>query len=238
MDPIGQAIYNYYFFHDHAKLMVESNYTDEEEIDPAYFFRTIENMPLVEKKALGQSVGKILDIGAGAGCHSLELQKNGFEVISLEKSEKAAEVMIARGVKNVLVEDIYNFRNEKFDTILLLMNGAGIAGNIAGMKNLLRHLKPMLNMQGQILMDSADINYLFFEDDGSYWIDISSEGYYGEMIYTVKYKNEHSTTFPWLYVDFSTLKRIAAEIGFNSELIEEGEEQSYLAKLTISNILY
>lgn len=238
MDPIGQAIYNYYFFYDHEKLMVESNYTDEEEIDPAYFFRTLENMPLIEKKALGLCVGKILDIGAGAGCHSLELQKNGFEVISLEKSEKAAEVMKARGVKNVLVEDIYNFRNEKFDTILLLMNGAGIAGNIAGMKKLLRHLKPMLNTQGQILMDSADINYLFFEDDGSYWIDISSEGYYGEMIYTVKYKNEHSTTFPWLYVDFSTLKRIAAEIGFNSELIEEGEEQSYLAKLTISNILY
>lgn len=236
MDPIGKAIYHYYFNQDIEKLSVESNYTEGEEIDPAYFFRRFDEMPEIEKTALRLCRGKVLDVGAGAGCHSLELFNRGFSVVSIEKSELAAEVLKQRGACQVFVGDIYRYTDNQFDTILLLMNGAGIAGTLKGMKKLLKHLKNLLKPDGQILLDSADIRYLFYEEDGSYWIDITNIGYYGEMIYTVTYKNSITSIFPWLYIDFERLKKTASGQGLHTELIARGEDDTYLVRLTKSNI--
>jgi len=236
MDPIGQAIYHYYFHQDTEKLSVESNYTEGEEIDPAYFFRSFDEMPEIEKTALRLCRGKVLDVGAGAGCHSLELHNRGFSVVSIEKSELAAAVLKHRGAYQVVMGDIYKYSGNQFDTILMLMNGAGIAGTIKGMKMLLKHLKNLLKPEGQILLDSADIRYLFYEEDGSYWIDIANIGYYGEMTYTITYKNSITTTFPWLYIDFERLKKMALGQGLHTELIVRGEDDAYLVRLTKSNV--
>ncbi len=232
MDPIGQAIHNYYFNSDKEFLNVDSNYTEDEEIDPARFFREFDEMPDLEKTALDLCRGKILDVGAGAGCHALELQTRGFDVTALEKSEMAVDVMLQRGVLKVLHEDICRFKSDNYDTILLLMNGAGIAGTIGGLKKLLNHLKSLLSQGGQILLDSTDISYLFEEEDGSVWIDLASGDYYGEMTYTVTYKKNIVATFPWLFIDFDTLSDIAAECDFSCELVEEGADNDFLAKLS------
>ena len=234
MDTIGQAIYNYHFNKVKDVISVESNYTEDEEINPAHFFRVWEDMPEVEQKALGLCRGKVLDIGAGAGCHALELQKMGLEVVAFEKSELASQVMRDRGVENIVVKDIFCFSEKPFDTILLLMNGIGIAGTISGLKELLKHLKSILAPGGQILLDSTDIRYLFEEDDGSVWYDLAAENYYGEMTYTVNYLDTNISTFPWLFVDFETLLQIATEEGFNIELITESEENQFLTRLTIN----
>lgn len=234
MDTIGQAIYNYYFNKVTEVISVESNYTEDEEINPAHFFRVWQDMPEIEQKALGLCRGKVLDVGAGAGCHSLELQKMGMEVIALEKSELASQVMRDRGVENIVAKDIFCFTEKPFDTILLLMNGVGIAGTISGLKELLKHLKLILATEGQILLDSADISYLFEEEDGSVWMDLAKENYYGEMTYTVNYLKQYNSTFPWLFIDIETLLQIATEEGFKMELIAEGEENQFLARLTIN----
>jgi SAM-dependent methyltransferase len=234
MDAIGQAIYNYYFNNVKDVISVVSNYTEDEEINPAHFFRVWEDMPVVEKKAIELCRGKVLDIGAGAGCHALELQKMGLEVVALEKSELASQVMQDRGIENIVVKDILCFSGKPFDTILLLMNGIGIAGTITGLKELLEHLKSILAPCGQILFDSTDIRYLFQEDDGSVWYDLAAENYYGEMTYTVNYLDTNISTFPWLFVDFETLLQIATEEGFNIELITESEENQFLTRLTIN----
>jgi SAM-dependent methyltransferase len=233
MDTIGQAIYNYYFNNDKEIISVESNYTEDEEINPAHFFRVWEEMPEIEQKALALCRGKVLDIGAGAGCHTLELQKNGLEVVALEKSELASQVMRDRGVINIVVKDIFHFYEKPFDTILLLMNGIGIAGSLSGLKKLLKHLKSILAPGGQIILDSTDISYLFEEEDGSVWFDLTNENYYGEMTYTVNYLDNNTSTFPWLFVDFETLLQIATEEGYKVELIDEGDDNQYLARLTI-----
>jgi SAM-dependent methyltransferase len=234
MDTIGQAIYNYYFNKITDVISVESNYTEDEEINPAHFFRSWEDMPEIEQKAINFCRGKVLDIGAGAGCHALELQRMGLEVVALEKSELASQVMHAMGVENIVVKDIFFFSEKPFDTILLLMNGIGIAGTISRLKELLKHLKSILAPGGQILLDSTDISYLFEEEDGSVWFDLTNENYYGEMTYTVNYLNNYNSTFPWLFIDFETLLQMATEEGFKSELIAEGEENQFLARLTIN----
>jgi precorrin-6B methylase 2 len=229
-DPFGEAIHDYFEKGKAPALIVNSNYTEGEKIAASHFFRTENEMPHIELTALKNCRGKILDIGAAAGCHTIILQKKGFNVTALEKSEKAAEVMRKRGIQKVLCSDIHSYTESKFDTILLLMNGAGIGETLAGLEKLLVHLKSLLNEKGQILIDSTDIKYLFEEEDGSVWIDLANDAYYGEMEYEVKYKKSVSK-FKWLFVDFIMLKKVAKRAGLDCVLIESGLNHDYLAKI-------
>ena len=231
-DPFGEAIHDYFEKGKAPDLIVNSNYTEGEEIAASWFFRTEKEMPVIERTALKRCNGKVLDIGAAAGCHSIILQKKGFSVTALEKSEKAVEVMKNRGIQKVLCSDIYTFSENKFDTILLLMNGAGIGETLAGLEKLFIHLKTLLTKKGQILIDSTDIKYLFEEEDGSLWIDLANEAYYGEMEYEVKYKKTVSK-FKWLFVDFQNLKKVAVKAGIECVLIENGKNHDFLALLKL-----
>lgn len=231
-DPFGAAINDFWEKGKAPGISVDSNYTEGEEIPPSYFFRTEKEMPEIEKKALRLCKGRVLDIGAAAGCHSLVLQKKGYNVTALEKSGLAASVLKKRGIQKVVCTDIYDFEGQQFDTILLLMNGTGIGETVAGMQNLLLHLKTLLAQNGQILIDSSDIKYLFREDDGSQWVDLANPDYYGEMTYKVRYKDAE-TTFKWLFVDFETLEKTAKKAGFQCSLAAKGDHFDYLAKLTL-----
>jgi len=143
-DPFGEAIHDYIEKGKAPDLLVNSNYTEDENIPVSYLFRTKKEMPELELAALENCRGKILDIGAAAGCHSIILQEKGFDITALEKSEKACEVLIKRNVSKVVCADIFNYSETKFDTLLLLMNGAGIGETLAGFHKLLIHLKKIL----------------------------------------------------------------------------------------------
>ena len=234
-DTIGKAIYDYQFNKPTQNILINSNLTEGEDISPSYFFRAKDEMPLIETFALNRCNGHILDVGAGAGAHSILLQKQGFEVTALEQSSLSCEVLKARGIINVENCDIYNYTTQQFDTILLLMNGVGIAGDLSGLHELLKTLKKLLKPDGQVLLDSSDIKYLFEEDDQSYWIDIASDNYYGEMVYQATYKNETSNPFKWLFVDFDNLSDIASKCAFKCEKLVDGDHFDYLAKLSINN---
>lgn len=187
-------------------------------------------MPKLEQKALELSKGKILDVGCGAGSHSLYLQENNFDVTSIDISANAIEACQLRGLKNARVQNILDLENDKYDTILLLMNGTGIFGTLQQTSNYLQKLKSLLAPNGQILIDSSDIIYMFDEDeDGSKWIP--GEGYYGELTFTISYKNQTEEAFPWLYLDYNTLQNAAHANGLQCELIQEGDHFDYLARL-------
>ncbi|MDB4582549.1 SAM-dependent methyltransferase [Draconibacterium sp.] len=229
-DPFGEAIRDYLKKGKAPDILVNTNYTSDEHIHVSYLFRNESQMPLLEKTALKLCRGKILDIGAAAGCHSLVLQKKGYNVTALEISELAVESLKKRGIQKVIHDDVYSFSDQKYDTLLLLMNGTGIGGTIEGFKKLLLHLKGLLDKNGQILIDSSDIKYMFNEDDGSMWVDLNNPNYYGEMQYEVSYKKTTSG-FNWLFVDFETLEKIAKEADLTCKLLQEGEHFNYLAQL-------
>ncbi len=234
-DPIGQAIADYFNFGDAPNIIVHTSYTENEILSPSYFFRTVNEMPELEKKALSLCRGKVLDIGAGAGCHSLVLQNKGFDVTAVEKSELSANVMKKRGIKNVVCSDIFSFKESGFDTILLLMNGAGIGGSLNGLTKLLEHLKKILTAGGRIITDSSDISYLFSEDDGSIWIDLAKDSYYGEIEYEIIYK-KLKDKFSWLFTDFETLSETAIKSDLDCKLIMEGNHYDFLAKLKKADV--
>ena len=232
-DLFGKAILDFQTNNSPEDIVTETNISEADEMEVAYLFRSFDQMPKLEQEALQLSKGKILDIGCGAGSHSLHLQENNFDVTAIDISENAIKACQLRGLKNAKVQNLLDIENEKFDTILLLMNGTGIFGTLNETSKYLQKLKSLLNPNGQILIDSSDIIYMFDEDDdGSYLVPTNQ--YYGELTFTISYKNETETAFPWLYLDYNTLQNVAHANGFNCELVIEGKHFDYLAKLTIS----
>lgn len=231
-DPMGRAVYDFHFNSINQPIVVHSDDFDDDTIDTEYLFRNYKKMPALEKKAMSLCKGKVLDVGACAGAHSVYLQEKGFDVTALETSALCCEVLKNRNIRNVIQQDIFNFSNQKFDTILLLMNGTGIAGTLDGLDVLLHHLKSLLNPEGQILIDSSDLIYLFEQEDGSAMIDISADKYYGELMFQTEYKNWTSQPFPWLYVDQNNLENSIEKNQLKLNKVFRGEHFDYLAQIT------
>ncbi|OFX61166.1 MAG: hypothetical protein A2066_08745 [Bacteroidetes bacterium GWB2_41_8] len=231
-DPMGRAVYDFHFNSINQPIVVHSDDFDDDTIDTEYLFRNYKKMPALEKKAMSLCKGKVLDVGACAGAHSVYLQEKGFDVTALETSALCCEVLKDRNIENVIQQDIFKFNDQKFDTILLLMNGTGIAGTLAGLDVLLHHLKSLLNPEGQILIDSSDLIYLFEQEDGSALIDISADKYYGELMFQTEYKNWTSQPFPWLYVDQNNLENSIEKNQLKLNKVFRGEHFDYLAQIT------
>lgn len=232
-DPMGAAILDFQKTGKAGKLRVLSSMFEEDEMPVKHLFRSYHDMPKLEKKALDLSRGKVLDVGAGAGCHSLALQAT-HSIKPIDISPLSCEAMKLRGVKDVECINLFNPQlgnDDGFDTILLLMNGTGIAGKIANLPALFHRLKSLLNPNGQILIDSSDLKYIYENEDGSFDIDLNGP-YYGEVDYQMVYGNTEGEPFDWLYVDFPLLKSIAESCGLQGELIAEGEHYDYLARLS------
>ncbi|WP_278626384.1 methyltransferase domain-containing protein [Parabacteroides gordonii] len=230
-DPMGAAIADYYANGKATKLRVFSSMFDEDEIPVKQLFRNFHEMPEAERKALRISTGKILDVGAGSGCHSLALQEMGKEVKAIDISPLSIETMQKRGVKDVALQNFFSQQfTGSFDTILLLMNGSGIVGRIANLSIFFQTIKKLLAPGGCVLMDSSDLRYLFEDEEGDLDID-PEDDYYGEVDFRMQYKNIKGDSFDWLYIDFQTLSLHAANNGFKAEMIKEGEHFDYLAKI-------
>ena len=230
-DPMGAAIADYHRTGRAGTLRVFSSQFDEDEIPVEQLFRTFGEMPPIEQQALAKASGKILDVGAGSGCHALALQAMNKEVTAIDISELSVEVMRERGVSDARAVDLYDERlAEQYDTILLLMNGSGIIGNINGMEQFFLRMKQLLKPGGCIYMDSSDLKYLFEEEDGSYLIDVAGD-YYGVVDFRMQYKQVKGEAFDWLYIDFDTLSYYAEQYGFSAEIVCQGEHYDYLAVL-------
>ncbi len=231
-DAMGQAIADYHRTGHAARLRVLSSMFDEDEIPVSHLFRTYAQMPPLEQQALDMARGRVLDVGAGAGCHALALQERGLAVTAIDISPLSCQVMRERGIADVQQCDIMQpDRMERYDTILLMMNGLGVAGTVDGLRTLLERLRLLLNDGGQILTDSSDLRYVFEDEDGH--LDWNpADGYYGEVDFQMQYKRIKGNSFPWLYVDFQLLQHTAAQCGLRCEKFAQGQHYDYLARLT------
>ena len=230
-DPMGAAIADYFAKGKSAKLRVLSSQFEEDEIPTEQLFRTFDEMPELEQEALKLASGRILDCGAGSGCHALALQDMGKDVEAIDISPLSVEVMKKRGVQQAYQINLFDENYlQKFDTILMLMNGSGIIGKLENMGTFFTKMKQLLNPGGCIYMDSSDLRYLFEDEDGSFLVDLAA-GYYGEIDFRMQYKQIKGEPFDWLYVDFQTISYYANENGFKAEMVKEGEHYDYLACL-------
>lgn len=229
-DLFGQALLDYQNGNYTEDIMTSTSISDKDELPLPYLFRSFKEMPRLERQALKLCKGHVLDVGCGAGSHSLYLQEKGFNVKAIDISKGAIEVSKLRGVKNAELKALLD-ETETFDTMLLLMNGSGIFQELSQVSNYLPHLKSLLNPNGQILIDSSDIKYMYEDEDGGLWMDANAT-YYGELDYFLSYKGKDETPMKWLYLDFDSLRLASETVGLKCELILEGKHFDYLARLS------
>ena len=229
-DLFGKALIDYQNGKYTEDLITSTSISDDDVLPLPYLFRSFKEMPKLEQKALQLAKGHILDVGCGSGSHSLYLQNKGLKVKAIDISKGAIEVARLRGVKNAEVKNVLK-ETETFDTILLLMNGTGVFQKLSKTPQYLKHLKSILNTDGQILVDSTDIKYMYEDEDGGYWIDAHSQ-YYGQLDYYLSYKGEEETPFNMLYLDFETLKTACNKVGLKCEMVMNGHHYDYLARLS------
>ena len=235
-DLFGKAILDFQTNNAPEDLTTETTISDEDEMSVAYLFRSYKEMPVLEQKALQLAKGKVLDVGCGAGAHSLYLQnEKNLEVHSIDISYSAVATCKLRGLKNVHLQNILEIDSttsaNKYDTIFLLMNGTGIFQSLELIDQYLQKLKSLVAENGQILIDSTDILYMYDQDEEG-GVLVPATGYYGELDYYLHYKGESELPMKWLYLDFDTLENAAIANGFKIQKIEQLED-SYLAQLTL-----
>ena len=239
-DILGTALLDYYHGNYSEDIITETNISEEDELPLPYLFRGFSEMPELEQEALEIARGHVLDVGCGAGSHSLYLQKKGLRVSAIDISNGAIEVSKLRGVSDARVMDMLHLKEETFDTILILMNGTGIFQKLEFVDQYLKRLKSLLRPNGQILIDSSDLKYMYPSasvgiSDENRGIWVPQDRYYGELEFTMKYKGVESETFDWLYLDEHLFEQACLASGLTFQLVARGKNYDYLAKLTAAS---
>lgn len=225
-DLFGKALFDYHRGCFESPLLLHNQYGAPEEIPVEGYFRDEADYSELEVFALESVKGRVLDIGAATGRHALFLQRRNMEVTALDLSPLCGELMRERGVKKVVVGDVMHFGGDPADTLMMLMNGIGLAGNLRHLSKFLRRLKSIVKPRGQILLDSSDISYLYQD------VKLPESKYYGELTFHYEYKGETDTPFMWLYIDQKRLIKISKQCGWYCQIIFEDETDAYLARLT------
>jgi hypothetical protein len=232
-DPMGQAVLDYLQNGQAEAIAVHSTIFDDDEIPVSHLFRTFTEMPPLERAALSHARGRVLDVGAGAGCHALALQTQGHDVVSIDVSPGCVAAMRQRGLQQVQLADFFTDDFGKdYDTIFMLMNGLGICGGLNELPAFFARLDELLAPGGSVITDACDLSYIYEDEDG--FLDLSGvEGYYGEVDYRMSYGAIEGEPFNWLYVDRETLVAEAARHGYSVEVLrEDADSTAYLARIT------
>lgn len=224
MDVYGQALKDYSEEKEQGALLLHTSYGEPEEMPLWYFFRAYDEMPDLEKLALSVCEGKVLDVGAGTGSHVICLQQMGKEATAIDTSALAVQIMKESQVKEARVQDFFKLSNEKFDTLLALMNGIGFIGKLQGLEGFLKKADELLNPEGQIIIDSSDITYLFEGGEKPH------DHYFGEVQFQYEYKGQKGEWFEWVYIDMDTLTEKAYDLGWFTYILHSENDQ-YLARM-------
>lgn len=230
--PLGAALAAAHAGDLAAPVTVHSTLWETERVPAAEFYRPeTDPLPALEREALARCRGKVLDAGAGGGRHALDLERAGHAVVALDVCPQAVEVMAARGVADPRVGDILRHGDGPYDTVLMMQNGVGIVGDVAGLGRLLERLDGLLAVGGQLLLDSADLA-VELADAG---IDPATVGRPGAVLGEVEFRLEFGELvgpwYRWLFVDPRTLALLAGAAGFDTEILARGTRGTYLARL-------
>ena len=236
MKPLGLALVDYVGGEKEATLTLGREDGEEGPLPVAVFFREADAAPL-EKVALENCRGRVLDMGAGTGIHSLYLQNKGFSVCAMDISPETCQVMRNRGIKEVFCGGTYEYRAEPIDTLLLMGRTIGNVETLTGLDDFLADVRRLVKSGGQIILNSADVRITDNPQHLAYHEFARRVGrYIGEMRIYLEYKGVKGPMFGLLHVDPATLEEYARKNGWGFEVLYQAEDAGYLAKLTKENI--
>jgi SAM-dependent methyltransferase len=231
IDPLGMALLAYHSGHREAQFSIRRD-DGFESVVPVRTFFDFSVFPEIESRALALCRGEVLDVGAAAGRHSLELVRRGLVVSSFDILPETRKIMLDRGLKAVMTGDILTWAERSFDTVLMLMNGIGLVGTPKRLDDYLRHAHRLVSPGGQILCDSVNVEVTSNPVHVAYRERNLEQGHYpGQQQFTIRYENITGTSFDWLHMDFDTLSRHSEATGWNCQLIHEEPDGHYLARV-------
>jgi SAM-dependent methyltransferase len=232
--PHEQAMSAYHRGNHAATIVVYDDY-ERDELPVAYFFRPPSEFPPLEQLALDLSRGRVLDVGAGSGCHALALQERGLEVTAIEVLPGLVDILRERGVRDVRLATWMDLEAEPFDTVLMMMNGLGLAETLGGLRRFFRDARRLVQPDGQILADSTDVR-VYMEPKVGRSGDATTRPdgrYIGELHFQLEFEGSKGPPFGQLYVDPETLIEYADLEGWSCEIVLDPDKYgNYLARLT------
>lgn len=214
-----------------AGLTVSSSCMETDAMTGRLMCRTLVEMNRLEQTALALCRGRVLDLGAGSGCHSLALQDRGLDVTAVDISPGCVAAMKQRGVKQVIHASFFDMAPRRYDTLLMLMNGIGICGSLDGLNLFFQHAPSFLAPGGQILADSTDLSVFCDCPTDSCAAGDDPEGFNGEADFVLTYGTLQSPPFNWLYIDFPTLAFYADLHHLACDLIRMEQNGKYLVRI-------
>ncbi|MGH3018161.1 MAG: class I SAM-dependent methyltransferase [Gaiellaceae bacterium] len=123
-----------------------------------WFFAEYPAWPEAERQVFDAVSGRVLDLGAGAGRHSLQAQAQGLDVVAIDISPGAVEVCRRRGVSDARLLSVAAVDDELggFDSVLMMCGNFGLVGSADQARATLLHLRAMTASTGRIVFDSVD----------------------------------------------------------------------------------
>ena len=233
MDPYGSALNDFYYGGEDVPVVIVRDDGYRDDMSVKQYFRMREKFTNIEKRAISECKGKIVDLSAGVGADCLDLQNRGFDVTAVEISPTACEIMRKRGVKHVHCKDLFEFNEDGYDTILLFGRSIGNVQILDGLETFLLHAKTILKNDGQIILDSLDVRKTTNKIHLKYQKKSMEMGrYFGEIVVRFEYKGLVGPNFGLLHVDPDALSEYCGKTGWNCEVLHTEDDGTYLAKLS------
>ena len=151
--------------------------------------------------------------------------QRGLAVTAVEILPEARAALRDAGVEDVRSDVGALGPEERFDTVLALMNGLGLCASLKELGPFLARLGGLMTTGGQVLADSTDPRA---------WDDPEDGRYPGEVHMQLGFGGLWGEPFPFLFVDADMLRTVAAAHGLAVTVIAQEDDARYLACITRS----
>jgi SAM-dependent methyltransferase len=232
--PLGAALLAYHNGRHDALLRIDSDVFDSEDVAVRHYYRPDkDSLEDLDRRALERCTGAILDAGAGAGRHALDLQCRGHEVTAIDVAEDAVQVMLDRGISDVRQGDIFTSDLGSYDTILLLMNGIGLAGRHEDLQKLFNRFDDLLKPGGRVVFDAAGLDTEISSLDAESLSQMAmGKPHLGEVFFRLTFDDLEGSWYPWLFPTSTQVGDAAHNAGFDFTVIGRGARGAFLAEVT------
>lgn len=161
VDGYGEQLWSYFKTGEPKSEIVERDdgFLSHGRFGGELYFSEYRKWDQIDKAAMKHVKGRVLDIGCGAGRHSLYLQGKGFNVTGIDNSPLAIKVCRARGLKKARlmpIKEIDQFKPNSFDTVIMMGNNFGLFGSFKLAKSLLKKLHRITSPAALIIASTRD----------------------------------------------------------------------------------
>jgi 2-polyprenyl-3-methyl-5-hydroxy-6-metoxy-1,4-benzoquinol methylase len=232
-DVFGQEMLAYYRGERVSEIVErDDGYIDASELGPKMYFLEPEDWPVFEKEAIEFVRGRVLDIGCGAGRHSLYLHRKSLKVLGIDSSPLTIKICKLRGLKKTKVmriEDV-NFKPSSFDTIIMMGSNFGLFENFKKARRLLKRFHKMTSEKGLIITSTRDTYKTESPDHLAYHELNRQRGRMaGQLRIRVRFRKYVGRWFDYLIVSKKEMRNILEGTGLKIREFIDSDDSAYVA---------